>query len=438
MSFGGFVRRSAYWTVDFFKGRPVGRYFSDIRDINTDEKHGKEKQKRHLDALLRFASENSDFYKGKGTELSAYPVVNKLILTENREKVKVDLKHLPWQRNTEMHVHRTSGSTGVPFAVYQDVRKRNCHVAALKYYGEIAGFKSHERLAQCRIWNVLRGKSKMQSFRENILPINISVMNDEVLEGLCRTMHEKKVVALLGYGGWMEAFSQYLKEHPQKFKHLKVIFSSAEMLKENVREDLKSQLGCDVVERYANEEEGILGQQTANSTCYYLNHANFYFELLKLDSDEPCSYGELGRIVVTDLFNYAFPMIRYDTGDVGIMSEPDKDSYGYPVLSKLYGRMVDVVYSTSGTALNPLSFSTIFKSFDFIRQWQLAQTDEKKYVARLSTKYAHTAEDEEKLIGYIKGVFGADAEVSVLILDEIPTLRSGKRKPVVCEWKREN
>lgn len=38
-----------------------------------------------------------------------------------------------------------------------------------------------------------------------------------------------------------------------------------------------------------------------------------------MNSDEPAEPGELGRLVVTDYYNKTFPMVRYDTGDTGIM-----------------------------------------------------------------------------------------------------------------------
>lgn len=45
---------------------------------------------------------------------------------------------------------------------------------------------------------------------------------------------------------------------------------------------------------------------------------------LKMDSDEPAEDGELGRIVITDLYNYAFPILRYDNGDTAIAHHREK------------------------------------------------------------------------------------------------------------------
>ena len=59
-----------------------------------------------------------------------------------------------------------------------------------------------------------------------------------------------------------------------------------------------------------------------------------------MDSDEPVEEGEVGRLVITDLFNYAFPMIRYDTGDLGIMANHDSE---WSTVRDVYGRRRDVI-----------------------------------------------------------------------------------------------
>lgn len=133
------------------------------------------------------------------------------------------------------------------------------------------------------------------------------------------------------------------------------------MLQPTTKNGLKKILNCNVISRYSNEEQGILGQARNNDERYYLNHASYYFEFLKLDSDKKAEPGEICRIVVTDLFNYAFPMIRYDTGDTGIYNSENNDSNGFPVLSKIYGRLLDLVYDTKGTTIHPMTLARILK-----------------------------------------------------------------------------
>ena len=89
------------------------------------------------------------------------------------------------------------------------------------------------------------------------------------------------------------------------------------MLFDNTRMSLEQAFHCKCVSRYANEENGFLGQDYTKNNIFIPNRANYYIEILKLDSEESAELNEVGRIVVTDLYNYAMPMIRYDTGDFG-------------------------------------------------------------------------------------------------------------------------
>ena len=81
---------------------------------------------------------------------------------------------------------------------------------------------------------------------------------------------------------------------------------------------LEKQFGCPVRAWYSNEENGIMGLQNEKDEGYRIDTETYYYEILKMDSDEPAEPGELGRIVITDLFNYAFPILRYDNGDTAV------------------------------------------------------------------------------------------------------------------------
>lgn len=435
MSLGGFIRRSLYWTNDYLHGSPVGKHYREIRKILNNKEKGEVIQEEALNNLLKYASKNCPFYAAYDpTDITSFPIVNKNILIENHEKVAVSAECIPEQKTEKIYVQRTSGSTGTPFAVPADTRKRNRRIAELKYFGTIAGYKSHEKLGQCRVWTKWHSKSKKQQFMENILAINISKMDDEVVKNLIETVKKEKVVALLGYANWFDQVAAYLAKHPVKLPSLKVIFTGSEMLKEGTRSELKRLIGCNVLERYSNEEQGILGQQSIyGSTEYYLNHASYYFELLKLDSDEPAEPGELGRIVITDLYNYAFPLIRYDTGDTAIAESGNELSHNWMYISKLYGRRLDLIYDVNGNPIQPMALARILKNLQGIIQWQFVQCGEKEYKIKLNMEEKVSTDE---CVKELKELLGNGASITVELVNEIPILASGKRKPVLQEWKK--
>ena len=436
MSFGGFVRRTIYWTNDYLHGSPVGKHYREISRVLENEKQGKLIQQMAIDELLKYASTNCPFYAPYDpSSILNFPIVNKNILIKNHDLVTVAAEKIPEQKTKEIYVQRTSGSTGTPFAVPADTRKRNRRIAELKYFGTIGGYKSHEKLGQCRVWTKWHNKSKKQQFMENIIAINISKMDDDVVKNLVETVKKEKIVALLGYANWFDQVASYLAKNPMSLPSLKVIFTGSEMLKDQTRSELKRLIGCNVLERYSNEEQGILGQQSVYGELeYYLNHASYYFEILKLDSDEPAKYGELGRVVITDLFNYAFPLIRYDTGDTAIAEAGNKLSNGWMYISKLYGRRLDLIYDTNGNPVQPMALARILKNLKGIIQWQFVQTDEFAYTIRLNME-DQVSTDE--CVAELRELLGEKAQIAVELVKEIPILASGKRKPVLQEWKKQ-
>lgn len=436
MSIDGFIKRNYYWMNDRLHGSRVRKHFDEIGVVLRDISTGKAIQQERLRQLLHHATTCSEFYKPyHGKEIGEFPVTTKNILNDNHDAVAVAIKDIPEQETEKLHVQRTSGSTGTPFAVYQDSRKRHRRVAELKYFGESVGFKSHEKLGQCRIWTKWHSKSRWQSIKENIIPIDISKIDDESLKEVCVTIKKERIVSLRAYASWYERLVSFLVHFPQYvpcLKSVKVAISISEALNENTRQKMKELTGIPIVECYADEEAGILAHQKTDDINYYLNHAGYYFEVLKLDSDEPAEYGELGRIVLTDLYNYAFPLIRYDTGDTAIFQKGNEKSGGWDYMSKLFGRRLDLIYDTSGNPVHPMTFARVLKNIPAIVQWQFVQKDEKKYCIKLNVGKDVNMDD---IRAEILLIVGYDAEIYFEHVSDIPVLASGKRKPVVNEWK---
>lgn len=436
MSIGGLVRRKIYWLNDAIHGKKVRKHFNELNAFKKKTSYSLALQKKLQDDLLHFAVKNSPYYHSCNPEdIHSFPVVNKKILNDNNSLIAVNANLIPEQETTQVHIQKTSGSTGTPFAIPQDSRKRYRRIAELKFFGEDVGFKSHEKLGQCRIWTKWQSKGKWQSFKENIIPINVAKMDDETLAIICDTVKKEKIVSMRAYASWYDKLVEYIesgKTDPQNFKTLKVVISSSEALNEDTRIKMKKLTGVPIVECYANEENGVLAQQKIGDNNYYLNNASYIFEILKLDSDEPAEFGELGRIVVTDLYNYAFPMIRYDTGDTAILEKGNPVSGGWDYIGKLYGRKYDLIYNCKGNPMHPASISRCFKNFQKIKQWQFIQKDAKKYLLKLN---ADADIDQARIIQETKNIVG-DGEINIEFVDDIPVLASGKRKPVICEWKK--
>lgn len=440
MDLNALYLRYKFWINDFLNGSPIGKPYKEIKFIQEHSyEEGLPIREKALHQLMDYARKHSSFYKNiKGYDLRNFPIMNKSTLLEHYDEIKIKEEEIPGQKGN-VHIQTTSGSTGTPFKIPQDTNKRLRRIAELKYFGKIAGFKTHEKLIHLRTWNRWQQKTAKQIKSENIIPFDIAKMGNEDLKRLCDLIITTKAVCLRGYASSLGKLAEFAEGKNYKFPHLKLAIAGAEALQDDDRARFKKVMNADIQSQYANEECGIMAQErvptSATNNKMYWNNASYFFEVLKFNSDEPAEYGELGRIVITDLYNYAFPIIRYDNGDTAILMPPDEFSNGYPVLGKLYGRRFDLTYATNGTAIFPLTYGRILKHYDNIAQWQFTQENEKEYTLKVILK----KEDNtiSQIIPQLKEYLGNDAIIKVQLVDEIPVLASGKRKPVENLWKKE-
>lgn len=434
--------RDEFWANDALNGSPIGKPYKEIEFLSESSyDEGLEIRQKKLSEILSYARMYCPFYNGmKDTfALADFPVMNKLKYIENYDLIKVDEKFIPGQVGP-VHIQTTSGSTGTPFSVPQDTLKRQRRVAELKYFGKIVGFDTHEKLIHLRTWNKWQSKTPAQIKSENIIPFDISEMGDRKLEELCKTIVDNNALCLRGYASSFDLLAKYVKRNPQNFPSLKICIAGSEALHDDVRALVKETLDCEIISQYANEECGILAQEKvptkSSDNPMYFNYASYFFEVLKMDCDEPVEYGELGRIVITDLHNHAFPIIRYDNGDVGILTPPNEHSNGYPVLQKLYGRRFDVCYTVENQPFSPMAIGRTLKHYDDIAQWQFVQKGQREYILRIVMRTSEKASDSlSDVIPLLKETLGSTAIINIDQVDDIPVLASGKRKMVVNEWK---
>lgn len=259
-------------------------------------------------------------------------------------------------------------------------------------------------------------------------------MGDENLENLVDIIHREKIVSLRSYASSYKLIADFVRRKNKTLPSLKICIAGSEALGDDVRSAVQEYMNCDIISQYADEECGILRQEAISGEPdrFYLNHASYKFEVLKMNSNEPADYGELGRIVITDLTNRAFPIIRYDTGDIAVMERADHLSAGYPYFSALYGRRLDLIYNVNGEPVHPMVLNRVMKNFGNIIQWQFIQKSEKGYALKLNVS---GEVDEDGIIQELRKYFGNEAKIDIEYVSDIPVLKSGKRKSVVNEWK---
>ena len=415
--------RKDFWKSDSEQGGMIRSQYEEIKRVLYEKDIDWICQR--LQDIKEHAIEQTTFYKDyKATD--EFPVVNKMMLIENYNACAAKADY-----QSPIHISSTSGSTGTPFSVPQDFKKRNRTIADLKVFGEFCNYPSHERMIFFRVLNEKLHRTQEQEERENIYYIDSSELDDRHLRKMKDAILEKKPRIIFSYSSTLVELAKYIERTgiPENGFSMQSVLTGGEGLPDGERKFLEKIFGCTVYRRYSNMEMGILGQDVGNGSEYILNWGSYYFETLKMDSDEQTDPGELGRIVVTDLFNYAFPMIRYDTGDIGILDCDDVREL--PKLKEIYGRVRDCVYASDGKLISPAKISVMMRGAEEVRQWQFIQEDKRVYTLKLNCKETYRVNE---YVDRFRSLLGEDALIKVEFVDEIPVTSSNKRRAVICNY----
>lgn len=427
------VRRSVFWITDTITGSKVSNHINNISNLFTGENSEKFSNSNAWNELARHVVNTVPYYKKlKGFKsLTDFPVVNKSVIRENDEEFLSSA-----YQKAELVPSVTSGSTGTPFKFYQDKNKKTRNTADTLYFAQRAGYWPGQKLIYLKIWAEEKMNSWVHYKLRNVIPIDVIKLSDDKIEALINSIErENGKVSIVGYVSALERICRYLDKIQSGKINCDVtsIITTSESLTEYVNNKMTYYFSSEVLARYSNLENGIIAQQVPGSDQRFLiNCASYKLEILDFDSDHSVNPGQPGRIVVTDLYNYGMPFIRYDTGDVGILSDY-KDQYGNFYLEKIEGRKLDILYNTSGEIISSYIMYKNMWKYTEIKQYQLIQEGEKDYVFKINVD--EKFDKEKQLTEEFKKYLGYDATFIITYVDEIPLLSSGKRKKTVNNWK---
>ena len=429
------LRNITFWKIDFIKGGHIKKDLKDIKQIFNHSSFSslKEHQQSILDKLLTAAVSHSAYYSNYKNfkKLSDFPVVNKSIIKNNFNKITFNN-----EKNDFIPV-KTSGSTGSPFKVYHTKRKKRRNTADTLYFAELAGYTLGDKLLYLRLWAAYYKKTKISSWLQNTEQLDVSDLKDNYIKDLIiKLQKDKSAKGWIGYPSGFETICIYLDSINAKPLNcnIKSIIAVAEGLNPKIKSKMQYYFNTATVSRYSNVENGIIAQQMAGDDSFRINWGSYIVEILDLEKDISAKSGEIGRIVITDLYNLATPMIRYDTGDIGAFDYNINTPDEIPKLKSIQGRKMDVLFKTNGDLLNPFTLHAYVYDFPEIKQLQFIQHEEKKYRIKINTSVKFV--NETLLIDKFKKDIGDDALIEIIYVNEIPSLKSGKRKISVNLYKK--
>ena len=216
-------------------------------------------------------------------------------------------------------------------------------------------------------------------------------------------------------------------------RRLRQIRTIGETLTPAIRAAARRVLGTDITDTYSSQEAGAIALQCPESGLYHTMAESLIVEVLD-EGGESCLPGEVGRVVVTDLHNFATPLIRYDLGDYAEVGDACACGRGLPTLKRIMGRQRNMVKLPDGRSNWPLVGFHQFREIAPIRQYQLIQRQRELIEVRLVADVPLTLEQELRLGEVICKSLGFAFDLRFAYFpDQIPRSPGGKFEEFVCE-----
>ncbi|MGD9648465.1 MAG: phenylacetate--CoA ligase family protein [Pirellulales bacterium] len=240
---------------------------------------------------------------------------------------------------------------------------------------------------------------------------------------------------LLTYPSVVQALARHFAATGRKLPRLREVRTFGELLEPHVRTTVREVWGLRVVDMYSSQEVGYLALQCPKHEHYHIQSESVLVEILD-DDGRPCEPGEIGRVVITPLHNYAMPLLRYEIGDYAEVGEKCPCGRGLPVLNRILGRQRNMAILPDGSRRWPsieLADRDDLADFPPIAQFQVIQRSLQTVEMLLVTPRSLTSPEEDRLRGWVQEALGHPFEISFTYVNEIPRSKAGKFEDFRCE-----
>lgn len=256
----------------------------------------------------------------------------------------------------------TSGSTGEPLTVLFDKKYWDYSQAFLARALFSEGVKLRDKIAF--FWyeplnekgfyqtiGILRKKDVLYTEHEENQLNMLKAFNPDVICGLPTVL---SVIADLA-------------EKKDTLIKPRIVFTFGEMLTDSLRKKLESSFGAEVFNEYALTEFNWVGFECKEHCGFHINAENFIIESVKQEDGR-------NKILITDLNNFAMPFIRYETEDIGILSDQQCScGRNLPLLMSLEGRQDDFITLPSGRLISPRMIGGSFEHIMGVNRYKILQ-----------------------------------------------------------------
>ncbi len=365
----------------------------------------------------------------KGEELlKFFPILTKA-------DVKANLKALINERCNEPKFEmRTSGTTGGGLVFPYTKRMENKHWAIWWRYRRRLGIDLDTWCGWFGGKRIIDPNNKRTPFWRINKPgrqlmFSSAHLNKETVVAYHQEIDRRKLPWLHGYPSHIAKFAALaLDAGLEPLTDVKWVTTGAENLLGNQEKLMQQMFPYALIRQHYGLMEGVANISQDKNGEWYIDDDFAKVEFIPVSEDNP----NICRIIGTGFSNPAFPLIRYDTGDIATVEW--KSDGSVKVLS-IDGRSSNTLKGPDGFEINEARLSIVLHDFNHIIEAQFQQhsfTDIDLLVVK--NRY-YNQEDEKLLRANIADSFDKRMVVNIKYVNQLERTKAGKLKFVVSDTK---
>ena len=223
--------------------------------------------------------------------------------------------------------------------------------------------------------------------------------------------------------------------HPdaRKVAGLKIekVTGISECLTPHVRALVRERLGCEIAQAYACGEMGCIALQSPDDETYYVCEETVLVEILD-EAGGPVDPGETGQVVLTSLYNYATPFIRYCIGDFATLAAPCTSGRALMRLKRVDGRPSNALRKLNGGYVWPHQLPmSQFAAHLASPRFQIRQLGGRTLEILTAAEPNCKPSDQTQAAEILSKVLGGAVDLRITPVQELSRTMGGKREMIV-------
>ncbi|RLL40612.1 phenylacetate--CoA ligase family protein [Oceanobacillus piezotolerans] len=200
---------------------------------------------------------------------------------------------------------------------------------------------------------------------------------------------------------------------------LKKIWLTGEGCSSTFRERLEKWWGCEVSFFYGSTECGVIGVECSKHNGYHIMEGHVKVEIIDPESGKVLPHGRTGEIVVTTLLREGMPMVRYRSGDLGVLRKSKCDCGITMDVLQLRGRKEHML-RIGEEDYSPFIIEHFLMELPEVGLWYHLKLDQGSLIIEAEKFRTELSNDQlaNKIKQHMADRIGIDCEV--VIRDDIP------------------